>query len=53
MRSFLIDTFGIDGKKLVATGMGAKHLKNPKQPLAAENRRVQIVNLSKDQGSKR
>ena len=29
--------------------MGSKHLKNAKRPLAAENRRVQIVNLSKDE----
>jgi outer membrane protein OmpA-like peptidoglycan-associated protein len=50
VRQFLIANFGIDGKKLVATGMGLKHLKNTKDPLAAENRRVQIVNLSKDQG---
>jgi flagellar motor protein MotB len=34
----------------VATGMGFKHLKNAKDELAAENRRVQIVNLSKDAG---
>ena len=52
VRQFLIDKFGIDGAKLVATGMGFKHLKNAKQPLAAENRRVQIVNLSKDEAGK-
>jgi outer membrane protein OmpA-like peptidoglycan-associated protein len=52
VRQFLIDKFGIDGAKLVATGMGLKHLKNAKQPLAAENRRVQIVNLSKDEAGK-
>jgi len=50
VRQYLIANFGIDGKKLVATGMGFKHLKNAKDELAAENRRVQIVNLSKDQG---
>jgi outer membrane protein OmpA-like peptidoglycan-associated protein len=50
VRQFLITNFGIDGAKLVAIGMGLKHLKNAKNPLAAENRRVQIVNLSKDQG---
>jgi outer membrane protein OmpA-like peptidoglycan-associated protein len=52
VRAFLMASFGIDGAKLVATGMGSKHLKNAKQPLAAENRRVQIVNLSKDEGPK-
>jgi outer membrane protein OmpA-like peptidoglycan-associated protein len=50
VRQYLITNFGIDGNKLVATGMGFKHLKNAKDELAAENRRVQIVNLSKDQG---
>jgi outer membrane protein OmpA-like peptidoglycan-associated protein len=50
VRQYLIANFGIDGNKLVATGMGFKHLKNAKDELAAENRRVQIVNLSKDQG---
>ena len=52
VRQYLIANFGIDGAKLVATGMGFKHLKNAKTPLAAENRRVQIVNLSKDEGPK-
>lgn len=50
VRQFLIAKFGLDGSKLVATGMGLKHLKNAKDPLAPENRRVQIVNLSKDDG---
>jgi outer membrane protein OmpA-like peptidoglycan-associated protein len=48
VREFLISNFGIDGSKLVAKGFGLQRLKNPRQPLAAENRRVQIVNLSKD-----
>jgi outer membrane protein OmpA-like peptidoglycan-associated protein len=52
VRRHLIANFGIDGTKLVATGMGSKHLKNAKQPLSPENRRVQIVNLSKDEAAK-
>jgi outer membrane protein OmpA-like peptidoglycan-associated protein len=52
VRAYLIANFGIDGSKLVATGMGSKHLKNARQPLGPENRRVQIVNLSKDEGAK-
>jgi outer membrane protein OmpA-like peptidoglycan-associated protein len=52
VRQYLIATFSIDGARLVATGLGSKHLKNAKEPLAAENRRVQIVNLSKDEGAK-
>lgn len=48
VRQFLIANFGIDGKKLVAKGYGLQRLKNSGEPFAAENRRVQIVNLSKD-----
>ncbi len=47
VRQFLIDNFKIAPDKLVAKGFGRQHLKNPKLPLAGENRRVQIVNLSK------
>ena len=49
VRQHLIANFQLDGTKLVAKGMGSKHLKIAGQPLAAENRRVQIVNLSKGQ----
>jgi outer membrane protein OmpA-like peptidoglycan-associated protein len=49
VRQFLIGNFGIDATKLVAKGFGLRHLKNAAQPLAAENRRVQVVNLSKDE----
>ncbi len=48
VRKYLVDNFGIDPAKLVAKGYAFEHLKNPKQPRAAENRRVQVVNLSKD-----
>ncbi|HJZ42606.1 MAG TPA: OmpA family protein [Hyphomicrobiaceae bacterium] len=47
VRQFLIDNFKIEPGKLVAKGFGRQRLKNPKLPLAGENRRVQIVNLSK------
>lgn len=49
VRQHLIANFRLDGGKLVAKGMGSQHLKIAGQPLAAANRRVQIVNLSKDQ----
>jgi len=52
VRQYLIANFGIGGDRLMATGMGAKHLKNAQDPHAAENRRVQIVNLSKDEIAK-
>jgi outer membrane protein OmpA-like peptidoglycan-associated protein len=47
VRQFLIDNFKIEAGKLVAKGFGRQHLKNPRLPLAGENRRVQIVNLTK------
>jgi len=50
VRPYLIAKFGIGPERLVAKGMGAKHLKSAKDPLAAENRRVQIVNVSQDEG---
>jgi outer membrane protein OmpA-like peptidoglycan-associated protein len=47
VRQFLIGSFKITPAKLVAKGFGRQHLKNVKLPLSPENRRVQIVNLSK------
>jgi|GEM_PF-1092031 len=48
VRKYLIDNFGIPADKLVARGFAFKHLKTPGRPRAPENRRVQIVNMSKD-----
>lgn len=50
VRLYLIRKFGIGPERLIATGMGAKHLKNVTDPRAAENRRVQIVNISPSEG---
>ena len=49
VRQHLITNFRLDGSKLVAKGMGSQRPKISDQPLAAANRRVQIVNLSRDQ----
>jgi outer membrane protein OmpA-like peptidoglycan-associated protein len=49
VRRFLIANFGIAGERLVARGFGFARPKNGAEPLAAENRRVQIVNLSREQ----
>jgi outer membrane protein OmpA-like peptidoglycan-associated protein len=46
VRQFLITNFNLDGARLVAKGFGERHLKNAQQPRAAENRRVQIVNMA-------
>jgi outer membrane protein OmpA-like peptidoglycan-associated protein len=49
VRQFLITTFGIDASRLSAKGFGSRYLKNPRQPRAAENRRVQVVNVSRQE----
>jgi outer membrane protein OmpA-like peptidoglycan-associated protein len=49
VRQFLIANFKVDAQRLIAKGYGLQRLKTPTDPLAAANRRVQIVNLSKDQ----
>jgi hypothetical protein len=36
---FLVENFHIDPKQLVAVGFGEEKLKNPENPLAAENSR--------------
>ncbi len=45
VRQFLIVNFKIKPSSLVARGFGEKHLKVPQDPLAAQNRRVQVVNF--------
>jgi outer membrane protein OmpA-like peptidoglycan-associated protein len=47
VRRFLVGQLGIAANRLVARGFGFTHPKNHAEPLAAENRRVQIVNLSR------
>jgi len=46
VRTFLIETFGINGGKLIAVGFGEIELKAPHDPEAGENRRVQLVNVT-------
>lgn len=41
---YLVAKFGIDRNNLTSVGYGFEKLKNPANPLAPENRRVQIVN---------
>jgi outer membrane protein OmpA-like peptidoglycan-associated protein len=45
VKHVLMAKFGIRGKDLVTVGYGKEKLKNTADPDAAENRRVQIVNL--------
>lgn len=47
VRTFLIETYGINASKLIAVGFGEIQLKLAHDPEAGENRRVQLVNVSK------
>jgi outer membrane protein OmpA-like peptidoglycan-associated protein len=49
VRQFLIQNFRIPPDDLVAAGYGKDRLKNPAEPFAAENRRVQVTNLQSKQ----
>ncbi len=53
VKRFLIEKFDIPYDTLVAAGYGKEHLKNASNPYAAENRRVQIVNLESRQAAER
>jgi len=44
MKAFLVETCHVDGNRLSVIGFGEEQLKNKEDPLADENRRVQIVN---------
>jgi outer membrane protein OmpA-like peptidoglycan-associated protein len=46
VRQYLIDAFKIAPDRLIAIGYGEERLKNPAVPDAAENRRVEIINLT-------
>lgn len=45
--NLLISRFGISPDRLKAVGHGFEELADPEHPLAAQNRRVQIVNVGK------
>ena len=44
MKLFLVETYRVDDSRLAVIGFGEEQLKNKDDPLADENRRVQIVN---------
>jgi outer membrane protein OmpA-like peptidoglycan-associated protein len=44
VRDFLVGNFPIDPGKLMAVGYGEEQLKSVEEPLAAVNRRVQVIN---------
>jgi outer membrane protein OmpA-like peptidoglycan-associated protein len=46
IKRYLIDKYGIAGSDLVTVGYGKSKLKDPANPLAGANRRVQVVNMA-------
>jgi outer membrane protein OmpA-like peptidoglycan-associated protein len=46
IKRYLVDHFRMPSQNLVTAGYGKRKLKNPADPFGAENRRVQVVNLS-------
>jgi outer membrane protein OmpA-like peptidoglycan-associated protein len=46
IKHYLTDKFGIAGTDLVTVGYGKTKLKDPGNPLAESNRRVQVVNMA-------
>ena len=46
IKRYLTDKYGIAGADLVTVGYGESKLKDPTQPLAEANRRVQVVNMA-------
>jgi outer membrane protein OmpA-like peptidoglycan-associated protein len=45
IKKYLVDKYGINGSDLVTVGYGKSKLKDPSQPMAEANRRVQVVNM--------
>ena len=45
IKKYLIEKYGINGSDLVTVGYGKSKLKDPSQPMAEANRRVQVVNM--------
>jgi outer membrane protein OmpA-like peptidoglycan-associated protein len=46
VKKFLVDNYHIPADTLISSGYGKRELKNAADPFAAENRRVQIVNMA-------
>ncbi len=48
IKRYLVDKFGLAGPDLVTVGYGKTKLKDPANPLADVNRRVQVVNMENE-----
>lgn len=53
VKAFLISTYRIPAENLVSAGYGESELKNKADPNAAENRRVQVVNMAQQEQASR
>ena len=51
VKKFLMETYKIPAENLVSAGYGETDLKNKADPNAAENRRVQVVNMAKNESA--
>lgn len=47
IKRYLVNKYGIGSADLVTVGYGKSKLKDPNQPMAEVNRRVQVVNMGK------
>jgi outer membrane protein OmpA-like peptidoglycan-associated protein len=45
IKTYLVENFGLSASNLRTVGYGKSRLKNPGDPFAAENRRVEVVNM--------
>jgi outer membrane protein OmpA-like peptidoglycan-associated protein len=52
IKRYLVEKYGIAGADLVTVGYGKSKLKDPSQPLAEVNRRVQVVNMQSKTAAK-
>ena len=46
VKRYLAEKYGVEASRLVTVGHGKSQLKNTTDPLAGENRRVQVINMS-------
>ncbi len=46
VKRLLVEKYGVSAQNLVTAGYGKSKLKNTSDPFAAENRRVQIINMA-------
>jgi outer membrane protein OmpA-like peptidoglycan-associated protein len=53
VKRYLIDKLKVPEENLTTAGYGKRHLKNPDEPFAPENRRVQILNTPETESAAR